>query len=236
MIKDNKNTIEIKIIYQDSDLLVVNKPAKMIVYSSPEEKSLMSELAQQFPFLTEVGQAPRYGIVHRLDKEASGVILVAKNNKALSFFQKQFQERKVSKKYYALVWGTVEPTAGILKDLIGRSKQDFRKQKVFLPFSPLSIKKRKAETSYRLIKQFTDCALLEVTIKTGRRHQIRVQLAHRNHPLVGDQLYGFRDQKQKQSRLFLHGFFLRIKLSNGEKKSFHSPLSPQLKNILSCLS
>ncbi len=237
MIKENKIDSVIKIIYQDSDFLVVNKPAKMLVYSpAPKEKSLIKELSQQQPLLTKVGQQPRYGIVHRLDKEASGIVLVAKNDRTLSFFQKQFQERKVGKKYYALVWGTVKPTKGILKDLIGRSKQDFRKQKIFLPHSPLSINKRTAESTYRLIRQFIGCALLEVTIKTGRRHQIRIQLTERNHPLVGDKLYGFKDQNQKQPRLFLHGFFLKIKLPNGEEKSFNSPLPLQLKNILLCLS
>ena len=237
MIKKNKVNSIIEIIYQDSDFLVTNKPAKMLVYSSsPKEKSLIKELSRQYPLLTGVGQQPRYGIVHRLDKEASGIVLVAKNNQALSFFQKQFRERKVGKKYCALVWGIVRPTTGILRDLIGRSKQDFRKQKIFLPHSPLSVNKRRAESTYRLIRQFVDCALLEVTIKTGRRHQIRIQLAKRNHPLVGDELYGFKDRNQKQPRLFLHGFFLKIKLPNGEERSFNSPLPLQLKNILLCLS
>ena len=237
MIKKNKINSIIKIIYQDPDFLVVDKPAKMLVYSpSPEEKSLIRELSRQYPLLTKVGQQPRYGIVHRLDKEASGIVLIAKNNRTLLFFQKQFQERKVGKKYCALVWGIVKPTTGILKDLIGRSKQDFRKQKIFLPHSPLSVNKRIAESTYRLIRQFADCALLEVTIKTGRRHQIRIQLAKRNHPLIGDELYGFKDQNQKQPRLFLHGFFLKIKLPSGEERSFNSPLPLQLKNILLCLS
>jgi len=237
MIKRNKINSTVEIIYQNSDFLVVNKPAKMLVYSpSPEEKSLIRELSQQYPLLTNVGEQPRYGIVHRLDKEASGIVLVAKNNQTLSFFQKQFQAREVGKKYCALVWGIVKPAKGIFKDLIGRSKKDFRKQKIFLPYSPLSVNKRKAESAYRLVRQFADCALLEVTIKTGRHHQIRVQLAERNHPLVGDKLYGFKDQDQKQPRLFLHGFFLKLKLPGGEEKSFHSPLPLQLKNILLCLS
>jgi len=226
----------IRLIYEDKDLLVVNKPAGLPVYKIQGD-GLMQRLIKRFPTLKEVGQSPRYGLIHRLDKETSGLVLIAKNNQALSFFQQQFQTRKVEKKYLALVRGHLVLKEGSIQTLIGRSKKDFRKQKVFLPGSPGASQQREAVTYYKVIQEFSGFSLVELSPKTGRRHQLRVHLAWKQHPIVGDKRYGFKQQSSVKylKHQFLHAFYLKIKLMNGEEKEFILPLPDQLKKVLSCL-
>ena len=226
----------VRLIYQDKDLLVVSKPAGLPVYGIQED-SLMQELVKRFPELKEAGSLPRYGLIHRLDKETSGLVLIAKNNQALSFFQKQFQERKVEKKYLALVVGHLIPKKGSIQTLIGRSKKDFRKQKVFLPGSPQSGHQREAITYYSVKQEFPQFSLVELSPKTGRRHQLRVHLSWKQHPIVGDRSYGFKRQSSVKylKHQFLYAFSIKIKLMNGEEKEFVLPLPDHLKKILSCL-
>ena len=227
----------IKIIYQDDNLLVVNKPAGFPVYQQEGKDSLMQQLVQQKPSLSKVGDPPRYGLIHRLDKETSGLILVAKSNLALEFFQKQFQARTAKKKYLALVTGHFSVAQGTIESLIGRSKQDFRKQKVFLPLEPKVGQARKAITDYKVLKEYPHCSLVEISPRTGRKHQIRVHLAWKHHPIIGDKKYGFKEQFEVEclKRLFLHAFYLKVKLMNGEEKEFSLPLPEDLKKVLLCL-
>ena len=201
----------IRSVYQDKNLLVVSKPAGLPVYRT-QGSSLMQTVIQQDSSLTQVGHPPRYGLIHRLDKETSGLILIAKNDQALSFFQEQFQARKVKKKYLALVEGHFSVKNGTIKSLIGRSKKDFRKQKVFLPLSPNASQQREAVTLYQVIKEFPHCTLLELSPQTGRKHQLRVHLAWKHHPIIGDDKYGFKGQFKVKylEHLFLHAFYLKI--------------------------
>lgn len=197
-----------EIIYEDENLLVINKPAG--INADDFEKR-----------------------IHRLDKDTSGILLIAKNEKALDFFQKQFQNGTVVKKYLALVSGSPSSVGGEIETLIGRSKKDGRKQQVYLLNEPDAQRKglRKAVTKYKIIKKFEDYTLLEVQPKTGRKHQIRCHLAYLGHPIAGDKIYGFKNQLVLKglTRQFLHASYLKIKLPNGRIKEFKSELPEDLK-------
>ncbi len=226
-----------KIIYQGKDLLVVDKPAGFVVYSKDSEReSVMKKLLKDFPDLKKVGKKPRYGMVHRLDKDTSGILLVAKNEKAFSFFKKQFKKRKVIKKYTALSFGNIKQERGIIKTLIGRSPKN-RTQKKAFPLVALNRKgKKRAVSKFKVLKRFQKgdqkYSLLEVEIKTGRTHQIRVHLKYLGYPVVGDQTYRFRKQKKELDRQFLHASFLKISLLNNKMKEFKSDLPGKLKTFL----
>jgi len=228
--------MEFNVLYEDENVLVIEKPAGIIVF--PEKpttkKTLIDSLLEKFPYLKNIGQSPRYGIVHRLDKDTSGILLVAKNNGSLNFFQKQFQERKVTKKYLALVVGIIKENQGKIKTLIGRSPMNRQKQKVYLPFEPGSIGKRKAITEYMVLKKFENYILVEATPKTGRKHQIRAHFSYLGHPIAGDKIYGFKNQPCPKGlkRQFLHASYLKIKLPGGKEKEFKSDLPEDLKKIL----
>ena len=200
---------KIKTIYEDKDVLVIDKPAGMVVDDIPRR-------------------------VHRLDKDTSGVLLIAKNDKALEFLQKQFKERKVKKKYLALVIGNLKTNEGEISTLIGRSAGDKRKQKVYLINEPGSRGKREAKTRYKVLQRFKDYDLIEIEPQTGRKHQIRTHFVYLGHPIAGDKLYGFKNQLVPKGlkRHFLHASYLKIKLPNGELKEFKSELPEDLKICL----
>ncbi|PIS39276.1 MAG: hypothetical protein COT33_02760 [Candidatus Nealsonbacteria bacterium CG08_land_8_20_14_0_20_38_20] len=172
--------------------------------------------------------------IHRLDKETSGILLIAKNDQALEFFQKQFKERKVEKRYFALVVGNLKEQRGIIETLIGRSPKDRRKQKVYLVGEPNSEEKREAATEYKVLKRFKDYDLIEATPKTGRKHQIRCHLAYLGHPVAGDKMYGFKNQPSPEGleRQFLHAVYMKIKMPDGEEREFKSELPEDLKKAL----
>lgn len=232
-----------KILFENANLLVVDKPAGISIY--PEEIissgknqigkiTLIEELIKSYPELENVGERPRYGIVHRLDKETSGVLLVAKNNQSLDWLQNQFKENRVSKKYIALITGIIEESEGKVETLIGRSKKDFRKQKVYFEGEPEAKGKREAITEYKVLKRFKDYTLIEVRPKTGRMHQIRVHMAYLHHPIAGDKKYGAKDQlcPDGLTRQFLHSNSLEIEMQDGSKKIFGSELPDDLKKIV----
>ncbi len=171
---------------------------------------------------------------HRLDKDTSGILLIAKNDKTLDFLQKEFKERRIQKKYLALVAGHLKDDDGKIETLIGRAPNDRRKQKVYLPYDPNASGKRNALTEYKVLQRFKDYDLIEVEPKTGRKHQIRTHLAYLNHPIVGDKLYGFKGQScpKELKRQFLHASYLKTKLPNGKEKEFKSSLPEDLEKIL----
>ncbi len=236
---------EIKIIYQDDSLLVVDKPPGLAVFSERGSTvpTLIPLLLRVFPHLKEVGKSPRYGIIHRLDKETSGILLVAKSQPALDFFQKQFKERQVLKKYITLLWGNLKEESGEIKTLIGRAPGNRLKQKAYLHFGPSSSGKREAVTRYRVLKRFFQekksgkniYTLAEAVPKTGRKHQIRAHFAFLKHPVAGDRLYSFKDQvaPKKLARQFLHASLLEINLLEGKgRKIFNSELPDDLERVL----
>jgi len=197
------------IIYEDENLLVIDKPAG--VNSDDFEKR-----------------------VHRLDKDTSGILLIAKNDETLNFLQKQFKERGVEKKYIALVVGHLKSEKGEVETLIGRAPKDRRKQRAYLPQGPGSDGKRQAKTKYRVLQRLENYDLIEAEPQTGRKHQIRAQLTYLGHPIAGDKLYGFKGQicPKGLERQFLHSNYLKIQLPNGEIKEFTSELPKDLKLCL----
>jgi len=233
--------MEFKIIYEDKDLLVIDKPAGMVVLPEGQTKegTVIQELIEKYPELKNVGEAPRYGVVHRLDKDTSGILLVAKSAEALIFLQKQFINREVEKKYVCLVEGQIKDDFGTIKTLLARSKKDFRKQVVVraLPAGMQAKSAREAVTEYKVLENFKDYTLLEVEIKTGRRHQIRCHFSYLKHPVAGDKLYGFKNSTIPQglTRQFLHAFHLKIQLLGGERKEFLSELPEDLKQVINNL-
>ncbi|MFC1789396.1 RluA family pseudouridine synthase [Patescibacteria group bacterium] len=201
--------MDLKIIYEDENIRVINKPAG--VNSDDFEKR-----------------------VHRLDKDTSGILILAKNDEILGFLQKQFKKRSVEKNYIALAIGSLKNNHGIIETMIDRSPSDRRKQKAFMLLEPGAGKKRMAKTEYQTIKRFQDYTLLKVIPKTGRKHQIRTHLAYLGHPIAGDKLYGFKNQPTPKNlnRQFLHANKLKIKLSNGREQEFKSNLPADLEEIL----
>ncbi len=224
------------IIYEDKDVIVVNKPPGIIVYNenSHAEKDccLSCLLVERFPFLKDVG-GERNGAVHRLDKDTSGVVLFAKNNAALLYLQGQLLEKKVKKEYITLVYKNMNKERGVISSFITRSPKDRRKQKAYFGESG----KRKAITIFRVIKKFKDYTLLKVRIKTGRKHQIRCHLSFIGHPVVGDSLYRFKDNKDPLhvKRQLLHARKIKIKLPSGEK-DFTAEVPTDFKKVLTSLS
>ncbi len=211
--------MNLKIIYEDDTLLVVDKPAGVSI--------------ENLPKLTNLGEEYRFGVVHRLDKETSGALLIAKTKEAFEFFQNQFAQRKVQKQYVCLVEGNMKQDSGIVHTLLARSPADRRKQKAY-PLAELKEGRREALTEWKLLKRFEDYTLLEVTPKTGRKHQIRAHMAYLGHPIAGDKLYGFKNQKTPKglTRQFLHATYLKILMVNEETKEFISELPIDLQTVI----
>ena len=225
--------MDLNIIYEDNDVLAIDKPAGVVVFHEAlsmkhEAKTVIDLLVEKYPELKKAGEAPRYGIVHRLDKDTSGVLLVAKSSEALIFLQKQFKNREVGKKYIALATGVIKDDSGTIKTFIERSPADPRKQRA------VETGEREAVTEYKVLERFKDYTLLEVTMKTGRKHQIRCHLAHIHHPIAGDKLYGFKDSPKPEDleRQFLHASYLKIQLLDGQIKEFTSELPEELQTII----
>jgi len=172
--------------------------------------------------------------VHRLDKDTSGVLLVAKNDESLEYLQKQFQERTTAKKYLALVTGHLKNREGTIEVLLGRSPQDRRKQKAYLSQEPGAKNKREAITKYKVLQRFKDYDLIEAKPETGRKHQIRAHFSYLGHPIAGDKLYSFKNAPVPKglTRQFLHASYLKVKLPGGETKEFKSDLPEDLKEVL----
>ncbi len=227
-------TAHMKTIYNDENVLVLDKPPGITVFSEKEENTLIKEVIKEYPELKKVGEDPRYGAVHRLDKDTSGLIFIAKSKEALIFFQKQFKQRRVEKKYKALLTGSLNKDEGEIRTLIGRNPKDRKKQKVFLKGEPSSQNLREAITFFKVLKRFKEYTLVETSIKTGRKHQIRVHFSYLGHPLAGDEKYGFKNQSCPKGlkRHFLHSFYLKIKMLNGKEKEFFSELPEDLEKTL----
>ena len=237
--KRNQNsTTGLKILHEDATLLVVDKPPGMSVLKEnafEKGETVAEALSNQFPELLKLGEEYRYGICHRLDKDTSGILLVAKTKESFRYFQEQFKERKVEKTYVCLVVGTLKEQQGVIEGKLGRSPNDRRKQKVFTELAPESA--REATTEYKVIEDFPQFTFLEVSPKTGRKHQIRAHCASIHHPIAGDTLYGFKNQPTPKNlkRQFLHASSLKIILENGKEIKFNSELPEDLQQVLTIL-
>ena len=243
--------IALDILYEDADLLVVNKPAGLVVHPAPGHRSgtLVHAILHHCPQLEGIGGEKRPGIVHRLDKDTSGVMVVAKHAAALAALQNQFKRRQVFKQYVALVEGNVREDRGEIVAPLGRHPVDRKRQAVILQAAhvgggldahPSSGRaSRDAVTAFEVVARYTvpvrndqnygHFTLLHAHPLTGRTHQIRVHLAWRGHPIVGDPLYGLAKPRLQAPRLCLHAQELRLRLpSNGVETTFHAPLPQDL--------
>lgn len=220
------------ILYEDESVLVVNKPAGMVVHPGAGNLTgtLVNAALAHFPALKDVGEAARPGVVHRLDKETSGVIILAKTTAAYHHLVKQFKSRRTEKTYLALVDGLPPTPTGRIEANIHRDER-FR-QKMAVAYEG---KGRKAVSEYSTIKNFNDHTLLEVRPLTGRTHQIRVHLAYIGSPVAGDQIYGRRKSSIPGERFFLHAQKLKIELPDRKIQEFVAPLPNELNDILNQL-
>lgn len=236
----NKN-IQLEIIYQDKNMLVVNKPAGISTHPNDVEKenTLVNALVAAFPEIKKIHDDSenawmRPGIVHRLDKDTSGALVVARNKKTFDELKRKFAEREMKKNYVAVVYGNMKNKSGVVDAPIARSAS-FKKQKIAR--GKIKGTSRPAVTEYKLLKRYEDFDLVEALPKTGRMHQIRVHLAHLGHPIVGDAKYKRKNLTAPAgvARQLLHAQKLRFGLF-GKKYSFDAPLPADFQNFLAGLT
>ncbi len=230
------------IIFENDSVVVVNKPAGMLVHfdgipKNADVPTVTAWLQKKYPGIEKIGGVvdlasggtlPRSGTVHRIDRETSGVLIVAKTEEAFTFLQKQFIERTTEKTYRAFLYGALAEKSGTIALPIGRSRADFRR---YTALSDSRDKKRDAETFYQVLATGKDPAtgalvsFVEAKPKTGRTHQLRVHFLALGCPVVCDKLYApEKPALLGFERLALHAFSLTITLSDGEKKTFEAPL------------
>lgn len=225
--------IPLNLIYKDNSILVINKPSGMVVHPGPGNPShtLANALIHHFHEVQTIGPENRPGIVHRLDKETSGVLVAARNQKAYYFLKRQFKQRKVEKNYLGLVWGRISEPEGELTWPIGRHVRDRARMSV------KTAKPRRAHTFYWVKERFDHFTLLVIKPVTGRTHQIRVHFATAGHPLAGDRRYGKKKDTSRAPRLFLHASALAFAHpETGTRMDFTAPLPADLKKFLDSLS
>ena len=207
--------IALDVMYEDNDLIVINKAAGMTVHpgAGHHYDTLVNALLHHTKNLSDIGSSERRGIVHRLDKDTTGLMVVAKNNKAHMSLANQIEQRQVIRKYKVLVWGVINPLKGVIKNNIGRSRVDRQKMTI------LKYGGKEAVTHYKTLALFYSgtISMLECKLSTGRTHQIRVQLSHLKHSVVGDQTYGNNDRKIAHSSPEL-----KAKLIDFKRQALHS--------------
>ena len=221
--------IPLKILHVDEDVIVLDKPSGLVVHpgAGNEAGTLANALLALFPEIAGVGPEERPGIVHRLDKGTSGVMVVARSPRAYASLVVQFKRHDIRKTYIGLVYGRVASAEGHIDWPIGRHATKRKK------ISTHSKNPRQAETFFRVLEALPCATLLEVTPLTGRTHQIRVHLAAAGHPIVGDALYGRKKEAKKYPRIFLHARFLSfLHPGTGERVEFAAPLPAELEAIL----
>lgn len=220
--------IPLHIIYEDEYLLAVDKPAGMVVHPGAGHTSgtLVNAMLAYCPQVADVGGLERAGIVHRLDKDTSGLLLVAKEQETHAALQRQFKHRQVLKSYLALVEDRIDPREGIIEAAIGRDRRERKRMTVTRTGRP-------AITQYRAVEFFRQHTLLEVRPHTGRTHQIRVHLSWIGYPLVGDRVYGQRRQNLLPDRHFLHAHELGLTHPvTDQELNLTSPLPPILAGLV----
>ncbi len=231
-------TVPFRVVHDDPDFAVIEKPAGVVVHPSDTHKkgTLVNGLLARWPELMGVGEDPlRPGIVHRLDKETSGLMVIAKTKPLFAWLKKQFQGREVEKRYIALVHGAPKMAQGEIDVPIARAGQkQVAAGRAYKGFSGKAGKSRNARTGFKISASYGDFALVEAEPKTGRMHQIRVHLKHLGHPVVGDKKYASRRQLKllPLGRHFLHAAFLAFSLPDGRKVEFSSPLPEDLQRTL----
>lgn len=220
--------IPISILYEDEDIAVVDKPCGMVVHPAAgnEEGTLVNALLYRLDGLSGIGGEMRPGIVHRLDKDTSGLLVVAKNDRAHLSLSRQFKERSMEKHYLAVASGCFSQSQGLIDAPIGRHPVD-RKRMAVVDGG------RGAQTAYRVLEALPGATYLDVHLLTGRTHQIRVHMQYIGHPLLGDALYGAKRLKIKADRLMLHAHTLRLSHpSSGKILDFCAPIPKDFADML----
>lgn len=223
-----KENIPIDILYEDSDVIVVNKPKGMVVHPAPGnyEGTLVNALLYHCKDLSSINGVIRPGIVHRIDKDTTGVLVVAKNDEAHVKLSEQLKDHSMKREYYALVEGRLKKDSGTIDKPLARSKRDRLK-------IAITEDGKRAVTHYSVIERFKNSTLVKCVLETGRTHQIRVHMSSIGYPLVGDPLYGFKKQKFKDDGQMLHAKVLGfIHPRTGEYMEFSSELPENYKKLL----
>ncbi len=225
---------QLDILFENDDVLVVNKPAGVLVHPTTTSinPTLLDAVIAHAPEVKHVGDDPsRSGIVHRIDKEASGILIIAKTKSAFQSLKDEFKNRRVEKHYTVLVQGSLRDDHGTIDFPIARSNNRAR-----MAARPKSQDGKEAITHYTVIERFTTSTLLDVKIETGRTHQIRAHFFALGHSVAGDPLYRQKGIKPVPApRLFLHARELTITLPDGERKTFAAPLPTELEIFLATL-
>lgn len=229
--KARPENIPLDIVYQDNDLAVINKPQGMVVHAGAgrADGTLVNALLASLDHLSGVGGVLRPGIVHRIDKDTSGLLVVAKNDKAHVSLSAQIADKTCSRKYYALLEGCVKAEKGRIATDIGRSPADRLKMAV-LPAG----RGKNAITDYEVAARYgSDYTLCRFMLHTGRTHQIRVHAKYMGHPVVGDPVYGYKKQKFSLNGQLLHAYSLSFTHpTTGERLNFYAPLPPYFSGLL----
>ncbi|HDL20218.1 MAG TPA: RluA family pseudouridine synthase [Nitrospirae bacterium] len=229
---------EIKIVYEDATLVVIDKPPGLVMYPAAghPDGTLMNALAHHCPNLASIGGPLRPGIVHRLDKDTSGLVVVALEDEAYYSLQQQFRERTIERRYLVLAYGRFRSSSGEIDKAIGRALSDRKKM------STRTRRGKEARTCYRVIKEFNGVSLVEARLATGRTHQIRVHFAFGGHPVLGDRTYGKKTslliggRTVRIPRQMLHAQTLGFKHpADGAHMLFDSPIPDDMNEILNLL-
>lgn len=223
--------IPLDIIYEDDDFAIINKPQGMVVHPAPGayNHTLVNALLFHFDSLSKNGDNIRPGIVHRIDKDTSGLLVVAKNDNAHASLAKQIAEHSCFRHYMALLEGNLKEDSGTVETFIARSKTDRKVMAV-------SNEGKRAITHYNVIKRFTNYCLVEFVLETGRTHQIRVHSKHLGHPIVGDKTYGIKNQKFNLDGQLLHAYKLELTHpTTGERKMFECKIPEYFESLLNKL-
>lgn len=226
--------IPLDIIYEDEDIAVINKPQGMTVHmgNGNTEGTLVNALLYRLDSLSGINGVIRPGIVHRIDKDTSGLLVVAKNDKAHLSLSEQISQKTCKRTYLALLEGNLKTDGGTVTTYIGRHPQDRIKMAVVPPD-----KGKIAVTDYTVIKRFSGYTLCRFDLKTGRTHQIRVHAKYLGHPVVGDPVYGFKKQKFKLNGQLLHAWRLSlVHPSDGREMNFEAPVPVYFTDVLNKLT
>lgn len=227
-LKVEKENIDLDIVYEDEDVIVINKERGMVVHPAPGnlKHTLVNALMYHCDDLSGINGVLRPGIVHRIDKDTSGLLIVAKNDQAHLSLSNQLQAKEVSRKYLALVHGVIEHDYGTIDAPIGRDIKDRKKMAVTATNS------KDAITHFKVIKRYKDATLVSCELETGRTHQIRVHMAYIGHPIMGDETYAYRKTLKVNGQL-LHAYELTFRHpSTGKKITVQADLPEVFKNVL----
>ncbi|MCX8094906.1 MAG: RluA family pseudouridine synthase [Caldisericia bacterium] len=218
--------LNIEIIYEDDDIAIVNKPQGMLTHPTGKKKenTLVNALLFHLKNLSQIGGVLRPGIVHRLDKDTSGLLVIAKNDFSHQILSRDLKERKIKRIYYALVKGEVNQNEGTISIPLTKN---FKSKKFVKP----SLLGKEAETHFKVIKRYKDFTLLEISLKTGRTHQIRVHLSFIGYPIVGDRVYGISIPQLKGQLLHAKKLILNHPRT-GQRLEFDSPIPDYFENFL----